>query len=127
VAIGASAFIGFIGRRSGRAEGVTMTQKMKTRSAGSKGPNAGLVDLFRPYALAPTPLHAAIQVAAREAGWAPPWAMAARKSKNQIAGRIAAWPAQDVLIYAATSLKWLLIGLSLHIECSHTPITQSRP
>jgi hypothetical protein len=64
-----------------------MTQKMKTRSAGSKGPNAGLVDLFRPYALAPTPLHAAIQVAAREAGWAPPWAMAARKSKNQIAGR----------------------------------------
>jgi hypothetical protein len=64
-----------------------MTQKMKARSAGSKGPNTGLVALFRPYALAPTPLHAAIQAAAREAGWAPPWAMAVRKSKNQIAGR----------------------------------------
>jgi hypothetical protein len=64
-----------------------MTQKIKARSAGTKGPNTGLVALFRPYAFPPTRLHAAIQAAAREAGWVPPWAIAARKSKTQMAGK----------------------------------------
>jgi hypothetical protein len=67
-------------------QGGAMTQKKKARSAGSKGPNTVLVALFRPRALM-TPLQAAIQAAAREAGWVPPWAMAVQKSKSQMAGR----------------------------------------
>ena len=32
-----------------------------------------LKDLFQRYAIPPSPLHAAVQGRAREAGWTPPW------------------------------------------------------
>jgi hypothetical protein len=32
-----------------------------------------LKDLFSRYAIPPSPLHEAVQAAARQAGWAPPW------------------------------------------------------
>src|ERR1019366_9330068 len=35
--------------------------------------STSLKDLFRWYAIPPSPLHAALQQAAREAGWTPPW------------------------------------------------------
>jgi hypothetical protein len=62
----------------------------------NKKPNAGvdLVDLFRPYAIAPTPLHEAVQAAATMAGWIAPWeleeqkaAAAAEKLKKRAAGK----------------------------------------
>lgn len=53
-----------------------------------------LVDLFRPYGIAPTPLHEAVQKAAIEAGWTAPWdrdeqeaAVAAEKLKKRTAGK----------------------------------------
>jgi hypothetical protein len=62
----------------------------------NKKPRAGvdLVDLFRPYGIAPTPLHEAVQEAATKAGWAAPWdreeqevAAAAEKLKKMTAGK----------------------------------------
>jgi hypothetical protein len=50
-----------------------------------------LLDLFRPFGIPPSPVHEAVQNAAIEAGWIPPWATLAAKTKSQIvANRVAA-------------------------------------
>jgi hypothetical protein len=46
---------------------------------------AKLVELFRRYATPPSPLHEAVQRAARQAGWIPPWEF---KQKGSKAGKI---------------------------------------
>lgn len=38
-------------------------------------------DLFKRYTTPPTPLHAAVQGRAREAGWTPPWDRKQQKSE----------------------------------------------
>jgi hypothetical protein len=44
-------------------------------------------ELFRNYAIPPSWLHEAMQKAAREEGWVPPWDRKEQKSKNKLAGR----------------------------------------
>jgi hypothetical protein len=44
-------------------------------------------DLFRYYAIPPSRLHEAMQEAARQEGWVPPWDRKEQKSKNKLAGR----------------------------------------
>jgi hypothetical protein len=46
-----------------------------------------LVDLFRPYGIKPTPLHEAVQEAARQAGWIAPWDRYAEQLKKKMAGK----------------------------------------
>jgi hypothetical protein len=55
-------------------------------TAKETGP-VGLVDLFRPYGIAPTPLHEAVQEAATKAGWIAPWDREDRKAQNKRAGK----------------------------------------
>jgi hypothetical protein len=52
-----------------------------------KTANPDLVDLFQQFGIPPTPLVEAVQNAAIEAGWIPPWDNLARKAKSQIAGK----------------------------------------
>jgi hypothetical protein len=104
-----------------------MTQKIKARSAGTKGPNTGLVALFRPYALPPTRLHAAIQAAAREAGWVPPWAIAARKSKTQMAGKNSGAARARRADIRRHFVKVAFDQLKPFIEGSHIQTTQLTP
>jgi hypothetical protein len=45
-----------------------------------------LSDLFRWYAIPPSPLHEIVQEAARKAGWTPPWGREEQQIKNKAAG-----------------------------------------
>jgi hypothetical protein len=45
-----------------------------------------LLDLFTCFAIPPTPLHEAIQKAAIEAGWIPPWELEDQKQQKKKAG-----------------------------------------
>ena len=45
-----------------------------------------LVDLFRPYGIKPTPLHEAVQEAAKKAGWTAPWDRYAEQLNKKAAG-----------------------------------------
>ena len=46
-----------------------------------------LEDLFRPYGIPPTPLHEAVQDAARQAGWIPPWDREQHQRQKKSAGK----------------------------------------
>lgn len=46
-----------------------------------------LVDFFRCYAIPPSPLHKAIQEAAKKAGWMPPWENEEQRVKKSVAGK----------------------------------------
>jgi hypothetical protein len=46
-----------------------------------------LVDLFRWYAIPPSPIHEAVQEAARQAGWTPPWDKEEQIAKKKAAGK----------------------------------------
>jgi hypothetical protein len=46
-----------------------------------------LEDLFRPYGIPPTPLHEAVQDAARQAGWIPPWDREQQQRQKKSAGK----------------------------------------
>jgi hypothetical protein len=46
-----------------------------------------MVDLFRWYGIPPSPLHAAVQEAARQAGWTPPWDRDEQRAKKKVAGK----------------------------------------
>ena len=46
-----------------------------------------LEDLFRPYGIPPTPLHEAVQEAARQVGWIPPWEREQQQRQKKSAGK----------------------------------------
>jgi hypothetical protein len=45
-----------------------------------------LNDLFRRYGIPPSPLHWAVQEAARQEGWTPPWDREEQQSQKKMAG-----------------------------------------
>ena len=45
------------------------------------------VKFFQPYGVPPTPLHEALQEAARQAGWTAPWDREGQKTKKKMAGK----------------------------------------
>jgi hypothetical protein len=53
--------------------------------------NAGVstpwVDYFRPYGIPPSPLHEALQKAAMQAGWIPPWDHIEQQNEKVTAGK----------------------------------------
>ena len=49
--------------------------------------STNLADLFRRYAIPPSPLHAAAQEAARQAGWTPPWDREKQQNQKKVAGK----------------------------------------
>jgi hypothetical protein len=51
------------------------------------GASAELVDLFQQYAIPPSPLHEALQQAAIEAGWIPPWDREEQRAQKTLAGK----------------------------------------
>jgi hypothetical protein len=46
-----------------------------------------LLDLFQPFGIAPSPMHEAIQNAAIEAGWVPPWEVEEQARQKKWAGK----------------------------------------
>jgi hypothetical protein len=61
--------------------------KAKSRSGASTGSAKALSDLFRPYAIPPSPLHEAIQQAAEQAGWLPPLQRRQQEKQKVAAGK----------------------------------------
>jgi hypothetical protein len=50
-------------------------------------PSTALRELFRWYAVPPSPLHDAVQTAARREGWVPPWDREDQLTKKKVAGK----------------------------------------
>src|SRR3954469_16206220 len=57
-----------------------MTAKKRNVAVGA------LADLFQWYSLPPTHLHHDLQLAAREAGWVPPWDVEDQHEQKKVAG-----------------------------------------
>src|SRR5262249_40053931 len=57
------------------------------RSRAKTQPSTLWVEYFRPYGILPSPLHAALQNAALQAGWIPPWDAEEQRSKKKEAGK----------------------------------------
>jgi hypothetical protein len=66
---------------------VNMASSPKTRSRAKPQPSTSLVQLFRPYAIPPSSLHEALQDAAKQAGWLPPWGRKEQQSLKRAAGK----------------------------------------
>ena len=62
--------------------------KAKSRSGASTGSAKALSDLFRPYAIPPSRLHEAIQQAAEQAGWLPPFQRKQLEKQKVAAGSL---------------------------------------
>lgn len=56
----------------------------KRRNAGASAP---WVDYFRPHGIPPSPLHEALQNAAMQAGWIPPWDREQEQDQKVAAGK----------------------------------------
>jgi hypothetical protein len=56
-------------------------------AAGEASMSKSLNDLFRWYGIPPSPLHWAVQEAARQEGWTPPWVREEQQSKKKTAGK----------------------------------------
>jgi len=56
-------------------------------AAGDAGMSKPLNDLFRWYAIPPSLLHWAVQEAAKQEGWTPPWDREEQQSKKKTAGK----------------------------------------
>jgi hypothetical protein len=52
-----------------------------------RAPVHPLTEFFRPYGIPPTPLHEALQEAARQAGWTAPWDREEQKTQKHMAGK----------------------------------------
>lgn len=59
----------------------------KTRSRTKIPPSTAYREFFRWYGIPPTPLHDALQIAARREGWVPPWEYEEQTSKRKEAGK----------------------------------------
>jgi hypothetical protein len=53
----------------------------------TKAPISPLAELFRPYGIPPTPLHEAVQEAARQEGWIPSWDREDQEVQKKEAGK----------------------------------------
>jgi hypothetical protein len=60
----------------------------KTGSPAKIQLNTTLRDLFRWHAIQPSPFHQAVQDAARQEGWTPPWDREEQRAKKKVAGKI---------------------------------------
>jgi hypothetical protein len=65
-----------------------MKLKRRRRNARpAQGASTPLVELFEWYAFPPSPLHETIQLAAKQAGWIPPWDREERQTQTKTAGQ----------------------------------------
>lgn len=56
-------------------------------TAGEASMGKPLNELFRQYAIPPSPLHWAVQEAAKQEGWSPPWDREEQLAKKKAAGK----------------------------------------
>jgi hypothetical protein len=68
-------------------QGTGSMAQTKTRSRAKVRVSAVLLDLFRPYGIPPSPLHAALQKAAMQAGWLPPSYGQQSQAQKRAAGK----------------------------------------
>jgi hypothetical protein len=59
----------------------------KNRFRMKRKPSTALGELFRWYAIPPTSLHQAVQEAARQEGWTPPWNREEQQNQKKAAGQ----------------------------------------